>query len=1000
MKQGCTRGSRRAASRLGVFACLVAITTSACWSADARSVSAPAVPSSQRSGNASPLNISLSVLHHTVFTSRDGAPEGVTSFAQSPDGFLWIGTHYGLYQFDGVRFEPRAVGQLQSSHIHALWADKNGDLWIGYSIGGVSEIHDGRVTNYQGSGLPPGTAFELARTPDGALWVATTQALGRMVNGAWRTVGADSGIAGVHPERMQLAADGTLWVAGNKHAYRLLPHHDRFETLDEASYLGTRIGLPESSKLQDFHGTSTLLDSSGAFWEDTNSRQGIVRYRWPQGSTSEPPIIETMPGDAFSGSFIFDIFEDREGNVWIGTNGGLDRFRRDRLNVVQFGEPIYQPAMAAGEHGDIWVGQTWSTGYHVTDSVEHVAAIPLLTSMMTREADGTIWLGSTSGVQRLVKGEATPFELPTFAKSVGFRTQALARQGDGSLWISISGHSLLRYKAGNWLPNGNQKELPTDQTPLSMSTDATGALWLGYPQNNLYKIAGERLIHIGAGDGISVGAVQVISLHEGQAWIGGERGVEHMVGKRFVQLKGDHGELFQDISGIVQTANGDLWLNGAFGLYRIKADQWQRTELQPEYRVSFEHFTSLDGLKGAAVQIRPTPTLIQGSDGRLWAATESGVVWVDPKNVPAVTVDVLPVVQGITANGVHYPGKINNDLPKGTRNFQVAYTAPLLGEPERITFRYRLLGFDQNWQDAGSSRQAYFTNLPPGKYTFQVQSKTDDADWSGPIGESTFVLLPSFYQTWWFYAASALLLSAALWSLHLMRIRRLTTRMNIRRHERERVAQDLHDTLLQTVHALLIQVQRAARAIPANEPAQEMLKESAGIAHLAMAEGRDRIVSLQSFKGHPSDPSIALELIGRHLEVIHEKKFLITTEGRCPKLSQSLGSEIIDIAREAMLNAFRHSGGRAVTLSIVYGTRDILIKVTDDGRGIDPAVLEQGGSPGHWGLATIRDRAKDIGATIHWSDGSPGTHFECRIPFRFSITTMFEIPAKAWHKSR
>jgi signal transduction histidine kinase/ligand-binding sensor domain-containing protein len=989
---GRNRSARWAASRVGVFAFLAVVAIATVGSMAVRSTPAPV----QRS----PLNAPLSTLHHTVFTSRDGAPEGVTAFAQGPDGFLWVGTHYGLYLFDGVRFEPRAAGQLQSSHIHALWADTNGDLWIGFSIGGVSLIHAGNVTNYQGKGLPPGTAFDLARTSDGALWVATTQALGRMVNGQWHTVGDEYGMAGVHPERMALAADGTLWVVGNKRSYRLAPHQDRFETLDEAAYSGTRLGLAAGVQLPNYHGSSALIDSSGAYWQDTNNREGIVRYRWPEGPASGPPTVETIAGDALSGAFVFDIFEDREGNVWVGTNGGIDRFRRDRLNAVPFGEPVYQPAIAAGDHGDIWVAQTWASGYHVTDSVEHVPAIPLLTSMMTREADGTIWLGSTSGVMQLVDGRTTPLALPSTLKTVGFRTQAMARQGDGSLWISISGQALLQYKSGSWFPNGNQRELPTDQTPLSMNTDQVGALWLGYPQNNLYKLVGDKLSRLGPGDGISVGAIQVIGLRGARVWIGGERGVEHLVGGRFMALKGNHDELFEDISGIVETEQGDLWLNGAFGLYRIKADQLLRVEQQPDYRVSFEHFTSLDGLKGAAVQIRPTPTLIEGSDGRLWASTESGVVWVDPKAVPEVTVDVVPVVQGIVANGVTYPGSVDNDLPKGTKNFRIAYTAPLLGEPERIRFRYRLLGFDRNWQDADGNRTAYFTNLPPGKYTFQVQSKTDGGEWGGPIGQSTFVLLPSFYQTWWFYAACALVFALALWSLHLFRMRRLTMRMQIRRHERERVAQDLHDTLLQTVQALLIQVQRTVRAIPQHEPAQEMLKESASIANMAIAEGRDRIVSLQSFKQHPRDPSVTLELIGRHLEVIHQKKFLMTAIGHCPKLSHSLCNEIVDIAREAMLNAFQHSGGKSVALSVTYGTREILVEVADDGRGIDTTILEQGGSPGHWGLVTMRERAKDIGASIRWNDNLPGTHFECRVPLGRTVASMLVLPLKTWRDSQ
>ncbi|HEY0198286.1 MAG TPA: two-component regulator propeller domain-containing protein, partial [Rhodanobacter sp.] len=196
--------------------------------------------------------------------------------------------------FDGVRFQIQADGQLQSSHVHGLWADKNGDLWMGFSVGGVSVIRGGHVTNYLGGGLPPGTAFGLARTPDGTLWVATTLGLARLTNGVWRTLGADWGVQGIHPTEMHLAADGTLWVHDGEHSYRLTPKSSRFETLDAASYSRQGLGVPLPVPPLGMPGdTEQMVDSSGAIWQGSNA--GLTRYRWPGlPSKSDPPDRETI----------------------------------------------------------------------------------------------------------------------------------------------------------------------------------------------------------------------------------------------------------------------------------------------------------------------------------------------------------------------------------------------------------------------------------------------------------------------------------------------------------------------------------------------------------------------------------------------------------------------------------------------------------------------------------------------------------------------------------
>lgn len=955
-----------------------------CASGLARTEFVPVPIPSTSTMASSPLDHPLSALHHTSFTARDGAPVGVTSFAQTPDRFLWVGTHYGLYLFDGVRFQIQADGQLQSSHIHSLWADKNGDLWIGFSTGGVSAIRSGHVTNYSGGGLPPGTAFEIARTPDGTLWVATTLGLARMVDGVWRTVSADWGVQGIHPQEMHLAADGTLWVNDGEHAYRLVPKGTRFETLDLASYSEQGLGLPKSVPITNTLGvTYTMVDSSGAIWQA--SKAGLIRYRWPgPPSKNEPPRAETIESDVgLSGIFVFTMFEDIEGNFWLGTNGGLDRFKQNRLNVVPFEQAIYQPAIVAGDRGDIWVGNTRNTGYHVGSSVDKVSAIPPLTSMMTRERDGTIWLGAPPGLMRLKDGQVTNFNLPSDIKHLGYSAQALARQGDGSLWLSMVGHGLRRYKDGVWTSNGGFGQLPRDQNPLSMVTSADGSLWLGYPRNRLYIVSGDKVRHFEASDGISVGAIQAINVRGGDTWIGGERGVDHLDGGIFTPLKGEGEEAFKDISGIVRTEDGDLWLNGAFGLYRIKSNELKLLQKQPSYAVSFDHFTSLDGLNGPAVQIRPTPTLIEGSDGRLWASTENGVVWVDPRNIDTHKAELSPVVQVIEASGVSRLASEQPTLPQGTKNLRIDYTVSVLGEPERVRFRYRLLGFDRNWQEADNRREAYFTNLTPGKYTFQLEAKMEGEDWGSNLGQSEFYISPSFYQTWWFDVLIAFSTAVVLWSLHLLRMRRLATRMQIRRHERERVARDLHDTLLQSVQGLILQVHVASDYDANPLVRQRMLGDAVASAQTVLKEGRDKVMELRD----DGVGSFELAELIRDFIMNTPASFTgtshVVVEGRPTPLRTHAKEEIFSVVREMITNVWKHADASSIDVSLRYGWRLLVIRVSDNGRGI-PEAVDKGGLPsGRWGIFGMRERAHQLGGTLILRQGvKGGADAELRVPAR------------------
>jgi signal transduction histidine kinase len=331
-------------------------------------------------------------------------------------------------------------------------------------------------------------------------------------------------------------------------------------------------------------------------------------------------------------------------------------------------------------------------------------------------------------------------------------------------------------------------------------------------------------------------------------------------------------------------------------------------------------------------------------------------------------------IEAIHGDGRHYLTARPVTLQPRTRNVQIEYTALNLAIPERVRFRYKLEGAEQQWQEAGTRRQALYNNLPPGAYRFRVMACNNDGVWNEAGTAYEFSIDPAFYQTRWFEAACAAAFLALLWGLYQYRLHQMARKFNIRLeervNERTRIARELHDTLLQSFQGSMFRMQAALNLLPLRpEKAGEALDGAIARTEQAIAEGRNAIQDLRSEAATATDITQSLTTMGQELATSQQggrdpSMFRLTVEGERQALFPFLQDEIYRIAREVLTNAFQHAGASQIKAEIRYDARAFRLRIRDDGTGIDPRVLKQGKRAGHWGLPGIRERAKQIGARL------------------------------------
>jgi signal transduction histidine kinase/ligand-binding sensor domain-containing protein len=985
-------------------------------------------------GNALDRDITLTQLDHRAWSTRDGAPAEVGAFAQTDDGLLWLGSPTGLFRFDGLQFEPFRPPEGQAGptgSVSMVFAPPNGSgLWIGYRFGGVGWWHEGRLQHFgREESLPSGTVLAFAAGHDGRIWAGTTTGLASFDGQHWSKV-SDTGYPAGATYALHVDRFGDLWAIAEDGTWRMPRGTARFErssrSLSEGS-LAERVdghvwvsngtqgvwALPKSDtppprqpKLPGPGGIGALLfDSDGALW--IGARDGVVRVTDPDrlpepdadGKPRVPAESRFTRAEGLSGHAALALFEDREGNIWVSTSDGVDRFRADKLVRAPLPRGLLYPSLAAAPGGGVWVGSTEVAPIRLGQNSLQLPTVGARITSVLRDSRGHVWMAGALGLWKISGDEAQRVNLPP--ELSGTPVQAMAEVSGGRLRMAILRHGQWEQDdlpASGWHPIPEPPGGP-DANPLAMVRDGQGQMWLGYAFDRLVRVdeSGEARTWRRS-DGLNVGSLLCLTPQGERLWLGGELGVEVMVNDRLHPLHFAGVNAVVGVSGITADHAGNVWLNSARGVVRLPAAEIAAAVADERHLISGELFDYLDGIEGAPAQLRPVPTAVTDDDGKLWFATNAGVVSIDPSRIPRNRVPPTVKLLSFSTAGHVWPmleeARALSDphplitLPVRTREVEFRYTAGALAQPEKVRFRVRLAGVDKDWQDVGDRRSAHYTNLAPGRYSFEVLAANEDGVWSRHAAGLAFNVPPTIYQTWWFpllYAVPALL---GAWLLVRRRMRLLDEQYASRHQailfERERIARELHDTLLQGIQGLILHVQSAVDSLPTDMPARLSLGKSLDRAEQMLVEGRKQLTGLRN-SAH-EDPNVAdlLRKSGDDLAQAYNVGFAANVTGESVQLPEHVREEVVRIGREALLNAFRHASASLVRLDVAQSPDRLELEVADNGRGLPASAATDTGEsvfPGHWGLIGMRERAIAIAGRLNIaSEKDRGTRVRLIVP--------------------
>jgi signal transduction histidine kinase/ligand-binding sensor domain-containing protein len=938
----------------------------------------------------------------------------VSGLAQSADGYLWIGTDKGLVRFDGLTFRlmTGGQGQIPITAVLGLTSDADGVVWArlqGFHLlrcrgeaieeetapivateadfTAMSRSHTGRILlaglrsgliRHNGAGftqlsrdisLPRSVVIALAETSTGTVWFGTRD-LGLF------TLGSDSGqrptrIDGVPDPKVNTVlalSDRDVWIGTDNG----IAHWD-----------GTRVdrtGIPRA--LDGVQALTIIRDRAANVWIGTT--RGVVRLD-PNGALS----LDDRDRD---GGAVTALFEDREGNVWTGDARGIERFRASAFTT--YADPK-RPARSNGStsHGpiyvdashDVWFGPPAGGLYRLSNSSAEPISIPGLTGDIVYSIDGTdhdVWIGRQRGGLTHVREDGRSLEVRTYTQADGLAENsvyAVHVARDRSVWAATLSRGLSRLKDGRFTTFTTADGLPSN-TVVAIAEGADATIWCAMPIG-LAAWSQGRWRRYGATDGLPSDDVTALFTDaSGTLWVGTAAGLAAIDPSGTVRPVNDAPSLLKTrVHGLAADRNGSLWIATPTDVLRVA----RQPLLQGRVRdADVRQYGTADGLRSVEI-VKRHRSLVADGQGRLWFSMTRGLSVIDPGRTTGSAAPALVQVQAVAADGAPLDLRRPLWIPAAKQRVTLSYAGLSLSVPERVRFRYRLDNFDHDWSEPTAAHEAVYTNLAPGAYTFRVMASNSEGVWNG--GEATigFGIEPVFWQTWWFRVSAIALAALTILSLYRLRLHQMTRQLQLRFDERlaerTRIAQELHDTLLQGFVSASMQLHVATDRLPEDSPAKASLGRVLQLMRQVIDEGRNAVRGLRSSQS-PRDLAEAFSGIQQEIGTADRVDYRVVVEGQPQPLNPVVRDEVYRIGREALVNAFRHAEAKTIEVELEYAARHVRMLVRDDGRGMEPEVVKSG-ADGHWGLSGMRERAERIGARFKvFSRARAGTEVELLIP--------------------
>jgi signal transduction histidine kinase/ligand-binding sensor domain-containing protein len=949
--------------------------------------------------------LSIAQYKHTQWTAADGVPANILALAQGADGYLWVGGTAGLHRFDGVAFEHIPAPEFDSRGrvVTALLAARDGSLWAGYDSGHFAHLRGGALHDASAD-APTAYVMKLVQTADGVVWAVLgrpTEPLLRYDHGRWQAVGAAWGLGEDWPIDAMVDSDGALWLSTLQSIFVLRPGVQRFARVGEPFGHAAFSQHPDGSVwISDDRGSRPLaavraravfatppaprlhraiLDRDGNVW--TVNGFGLARGRQHQSTSPVAPavVVELFGArEGLSGDTTAQILEDREGNIWVSSTLGLDRFRaanvivEPRLNAM----PAYGFEILGASDGAVYIGARDAV-YRATPDR---ALTPIIQAQdvqaMCGGANASLWIFEVDRVHYVREGHVTTQAAPR--TPIGIHNCAEDR--DQTLWANAQRGGLFsRANGRDW----SLRSATSDSYVEAMVLDRDSRLVLLRNSGQLQRLnarPGARALFASNGSPVSV-------LHRGHnaIYVGGpfglarvdDNGVRTLGIRRFPWLR--------EPTGIVQTPQGQTWMLSSAGIVGLDTAALERAFVDESVALRPTILSFADGLPNIQYR-RGEREAALGGDGRVWFALIGHVVWIDPERLVRNPLPPPVAVQSLSTRSQTYRDPSQIELQAGVSSVAIRYTALSLSIPERVAFRYRLEGLDREWVEAGSRREVQFSNLGPGTYRFQVIAANHDGVWNTEGATLTFTIPPTFMQSIWFKFIVLFCVCALVALAYALRVQQVTAqlqnRFNIRVAERERIARELHDTLLQGFHGLLLRFQSITNRVPAGEELRASLDDALDRADAVLTEGRARVRDLRA-------KTVEGDLAKAIVEDAHKAiegdapRFRLTVEGSPRTLHALVSEEVTRIAEEAIRNVVQHANAKSIEAILSYGGAELRLTIRDDGVGMPQSLLTTGEKVGHFGLIGMRERAVRIGGHLEVaSRETVGTEITLSIPQR------------------
>lgn len=924
-----------------------------------------------------------------VWQATDGLPEQtVQAFAQTQDGFLWIGTTGGLLRFDGahfVVFDRQNTPELHENNIFSLMVSRDGALWIGTEGGGLSRYAGGRFRSWTTrDGMSNDFVRTLVQDAQGRIWAGTDNGLLRLDGERFVRMDGVGRIPALAVHSIATDRDGSLWVGGSK-LLRLRDGQAReytlpgeasqnrvksiLQTRDGTVWVGTvsglnrmEVGQSRFERVPGVNGTVRILRQTGdgQLWIGTIG-QGM--FRLVDGRLTQMTAPGMLPSNT-----VLNLFEDNERNFWIGTQAGMQRLARTPLSVIplpqandsDFGT-VYQD-----RDGSFWIGSTRL--FRLKGGVVEAAVLPGLEGVhvrnVFRDRFGALWVGTDGdGVFRM---EAGPVEHFTTREGMSNNfVRAMAQDADGSMWIATDEgiNHIAEGKDGSRIRAYQMRDGLVYFSTRALLADRRGDLWIGTDSG---------LSHLHQGTFVSDAATEALaqlkvwSIHEdkdGGLWFGTRNsGLFRFRDGKVAHYTTKDGLASNAIYQILEDAKGQFWMSGPNGISTFNRSELDAQAERPTRQLA-QRFYSVADIPGVVDIYGGTQSSgCITAEGDVWFPSSRGPIHIRPE--PDVELPPPPVrIESVIADGSPLAVGGLTRLRPGTGRLEIDFAPIRLRSQDAVRFRYELVGFDKGWTAVTPARSAEYTNLPAGTYRFRVQAFELDRPNVFSEADADVEQQPHFYRTWWFVTGCVLLMGLVIYAAYRSRVRQVRARFEAVLEERSRLAREMHDTVIQgctSVSALL----EAASMEGANEGSRRGLMDFArGQLSSTIIEARDAIWNLRQPEGSAGALGEKIERMAEQIGAEFHTAVEFRACGTAFAASQPVAHDLLMVAREAVLNAVRHGEPERVEVVLDYRPQHLVMRIVDDGCGFEPNAAEH--SEGHhFGLKGMRERAQRCGGRL------------------------------------